>query len=81
MSLVPIVAGLALALPLGLACIRWRWLYQPTAAVFNVLYALPSLPLFQRVSAVVAAPGVQGLAPDALAPITWNIASWRRATP
>ncbi|MDA0638790.1 ABC transporter permease subunit [Nonomuraea sp. MCN248] len=46
MSLVPVVAGLALALPLGLACIRWRLLYQPTSALFNVLYALPSLPLF-----------------------------------
>jgi osmoprotectant transport system permease protein len=52
MSLVPIVAGLALALPLGLACIRWRWLYQPTAAVFNVLYALPSLPLFMLLISV-----------------------------
>ncbi|MFG1945013.1 ABC transporter permease [Nonomuraea sp. NPDC048826] len=52
MSLVPIVVGLALALPLGLACIRWRWLYQPTAAVFNVLYALPSLPLFMMLISV-----------------------------
>lgn len=52
MSLVPVVAGLALALPLGLACVRWRWLYQPTAAVFNVLYALPSLPLFMMLISV-----------------------------
>src|SRR5690606_24728776 len=52
MSLVPVVAGLALALPRGLACGRWRWLYQPTAALFNVLYALPSLPLFMMLISV-----------------------------
>jgi peptide/nickel transport system substrate-binding protein len=39
---------------------------------------LPSLPLFQRVGAVVSAPGIEGLAPDALAPVTWNIDAWRR---
>ncbi|WP_327089761.1 ABC transporter permease [Nonomuraea sp. NBC_01738] len=46
MSLVPIVVSLVLALPLGLACVRWRWLYQPTSGLMNVLYALPSLPVF-----------------------------------
>lgn len=46
MSLVPIVAALVVALPLGLASVRWRWLYQPTTGVFNVIYALPSLPVF-----------------------------------
>ena len=39
---------------------------------------LPSLPLFQRLSLVLSAPGVRGPQPDSLAPITWNIASWRR---
>jgi peptide/nickel transport system substrate-binding protein len=39
---------------------------------------LPVLPLFQRLSLVLVAPGVQGPQPDPLAPITWNIASWRR---
>ncbi|NUW35002.1 ABC transporter permease [Nonomuraea sp. SMC257] len=52
MSLVPIVAGLVLALPLGLASARWRWLYQPTAGVFNVVYALPSLPVFMLLISV-----------------------------
>jgi osmoprotectant transport system permease protein len=52
MSLVPIVAGLALALPLGLASVRWRWLYQPTSGLFNVIYALPSLPLFMLLISV-----------------------------
>jgi peptide/nickel transport system substrate-binding protein len=39
---------------------------------------VPSLPLFQRLSLVLAAPGLRGPQPDSLAPITWNIASWRR---
>ncbi|MCS6842047.1 MAG: peptide ABC transporter substrate-binding protein [Roseiflexus sp.] len=39
---------------------------------------LPAIPLFQRLSIVVAAPSVRGLAPDALAPVTWNVAAWKR---
>ncbi|MEV8634010.1 ABC transporter permease [Streptosporangium sp. NPDC051023] len=46
MSLVPIIVGLLVALPLGLACVRWRWLYQPTVGVMNVVYSLPSLAVF-----------------------------------
>ncbi len=42
---------------------------------------VPSLPLFQRVSVAMARPQVQGVAPDAFAPITWNIANWRRSQP
>jgi peptide/nickel transport system substrate-binding protein len=39
---------------------------------------LPSLPLFQRLSLALIAPKVRGPQPDALAPITWNIATWKR---
>ncbi len=39
---------------------------------------LPALPLFQRLSIVAANPDVQGFLPDALAPITWNVAVWKR---
>ena len=39
---------------------------------------LPSLPLFQRLSLTLIAPNVRGPQPDALAPITWNIAAWTR---
>jgi peptide/nickel transport system substrate-binding protein len=39
---------------------------------------LPALPLFQRLSVVMVALDVQGLQPDPLAPLTWNIASWTR---
>ncbi|MBP2703360.1 ABC transporter permease [Microbispora sp. RL4-1S] len=46
MAFLPVVLGLAVALPLGLACVRWPRLYQPTAALMNVTYSLPSLVLF-----------------------------------
>ncbi|GAA4227454.1 osmoprotectant transport system permease protein [Streptosporangium album] len=46
MALVPVVIGLLVALPLGLAGVRWRWLYQPTIGVMNVIYSLPSLAVF-----------------------------------
>jgi peptide/nickel transport system substrate-binding protein len=40
---------------------------------------LPSLPLFQRLSMTLAVPGIRGVRPDPLAPITWNAAEWKRA--
>lgn len=46
MALVPVVIGLLIALPLGLAGARWRWLYQPTVGIMNVIYSLPSLAVF-----------------------------------
>jgi osmoprotectant transport system permease protein len=46
MAVLPIVLGLLIAVPVGLASIRWRWLYQPTSGLMNVIYALPSLPVF-----------------------------------
>ncbi|MEO3887478.1 MULTISPECIES: ABC transporter permease [Nonomuraea] len=52
MSLVPILFALIVALPLGLACVRWRWLYQPASGLMNVVYALPSLPVFMLLISV-----------------------------
>ncbi|MGW4422191.1 ABC transporter permease [Streptosporangium sp. NPDC004631] len=46
MALVPVVVGLLIALPLGLAGVRWRQLYQPTVGAVNVIYSLPSLAVF-----------------------------------
>lgn len=40
---------------------------------------MPSLPLFQRLSLTLAVPGLRGVRPDALAPITWNVVEWKRA--
>ncbi|MFF2042665.1 ABC transporter permease [Kitasatospora sp. NPDC058170] len=45
-ALFPVLIGLLVAVPLGLACTRYPRLYQPFAAVFNVVYALPSLAVF-----------------------------------
>lgn len=41
-----ILIGLAIALPLGLACARWNRLYPPVLTGVNVLYAVPSIALF-----------------------------------
>jgi osmoprotectant transport system permease protein len=46
LSFTPIVIGLAIALPLGLACVRWRWLYPPMLSATSILYALPAIALF-----------------------------------
>ncbi|WP_067169289.1 ABC transporter permease [Microtetraspora niveoalba] len=46
MAFLPVLFGLLLALPLGLASARWRWLYQPTVSVMNVVYSLPSIAVF-----------------------------------
>jgi osmoprotectant transport system permease protein len=45
-ALVPVVAGLAVALPLGRLCARFRWLYPPVLWSATILYAIPSLAFF-----------------------------------
>jgi osmoprotectant transport system permease protein len=45
-ALVPVAIGLAVALPLGQLCVRFRWLYPPVLWVATVLYAIPSLAFF-----------------------------------
>ncbi|KJS54400.1 ABC transporter permease [Streptomyces rubellomurinus] len=46
LALPPVLIGLLIALPLGLACSRFPRLYQPLSAVLNVVYAVPSLAVF-----------------------------------
>jgi osmoprotectant transport system permease protein len=46
LALLPVVFGLIIAIPLGILCVRWRWLYPPTLGIANVLYGVPSLALF-----------------------------------
>ena len=46
LALVPVLIGLAIALPLGIASVRWGWLYPPLLSLTSVLYALPALALF-----------------------------------
>jgi osmoprotectant transport system permease protein len=38
--------GLLIALPLGIAAARWRWLYPPSLVVTGILYTIPSLAAF-----------------------------------
>ncbi|MFR9797634.1 ABC transporter permease [Streptomyces sp. MS06] len=45
-ALVPVLAGLLVALPVAQLCVRMRWLYPPVLAVTTVLYAIPSLAFF-----------------------------------
>ncbi|POM24679.1 Glycine betaine/carnitine/choline transport system permease protein OpuCD [Actinomadura rubteroloni] len=46
LSFTPVLLGLAIALPLGLACARWRRLYPPVLAATSILYAIPAIGLF-----------------------------------
>ncbi|MFC3995136.1 ABC transporter permease [Nocardiopsis sediminis] len=46
LSVVPVVLGLALALPLGVFAARWPRVYPSLLTGVNVLYAVPSLALF-----------------------------------
>ncbi len=45
-GLLPVLAGLIVALPLAQLCVRFRWLYPPVLWVTTVLYAIPSLAFF-----------------------------------
>ncbi|MGW1157927.1 ABC transporter permease [Streptomyces sp. NPDC002513] len=45
-ALLPVLAGLLVALPVGQICVRFRWLYPPVLWVTTVLYAIPSLAFF-----------------------------------
>jgi osmoprotectant transport system permease protein len=46
LGLMPVLFGTLIAVPLGVVCARWRWLYGPTLSGTSALYALPSLALF-----------------------------------
>ncbi|MCK1820809.1 ABC transporter permease subunit [Streptomyces sp. XM83C] len=45
-ALIPVAAGLLLALPVAQLCVRLRWLYAPVLGLTTVLYAIPSLAFF-----------------------------------
>ncbi|GAA0601039.1 MULTISPECIES: ABC transporter permease [Thermomonosporaceae] len=46
LALLPVLFGLLIALPVGVLCRRWGWLYPPALTIANVFYAIPSLALF-----------------------------------
>jgi osmoprotectant transport system permease protein len=66
LSVVPVVIGLALALPLGWLARRYRFLYPPMMSLTGLLYTVPSIALF------VLIPPVLGL--DPLSPLQVPIA-------
>jgi osmoprotectant transport system permease protein len=60
LSLIPIVVGAVLSLPLGYLAVRKRKFYQPLNNVGAVIYAIPSLALFALIPVVI---GVGVLSP------------------
>lgn len=52
LSVVPVVLGLVVALPLGWVAHRYRWLRGPLVSLAGLLYTVPSLALFVLVPLV-----------------------------
>jgi len=46
LSALPVVIGLAIALPLGWLASRYRWIYPPMLSISGLLYTIPSIALF-----------------------------------
>ncbi|MCW2758574.1 MAG: Binding-protein-dependent transport system inner rane component [Nocardioidaceae bacterium] len=66
LSVLPVVVGLLLALPLGWLSRRFGWVYPPMMSITGLLYTIPSIALF------VLIPPVLGL--DPLSPLQVPIA-------
>ncbi|QHC32013.1 ABC transporter permease [Streptomyces sp. HF10] len=45
-ALIPVLAGLVVALPIAQLCARFRWVYPPVLGLTTVLYSIPSLAFF-----------------------------------
>jgi osmoprotectant transport system permease protein len=46
LSLLPVVVGLIISLPLGYVARRYRWSYPPIISITGLLYTIPSIALF-----------------------------------
>jgi len=46
LSFIPILLGLMLAIPIGVACVRWAWIYPIALAMSTAFFAIPSIALF-----------------------------------
>jgi osmoprotectant transport system permease protein len=55
LSIVPVLLGLLISLPLGWIARRFRWTYAPLVTLSGLLYTIPSIALF------VLLPGILGL--------------------
>lgn len=54
LSIIPVVIGLVVSLPLGWVAARFNWSYPPIVSIAGLLYTIPSLVLF------VVMPGILG---------------------
>jgi osmoprotectant transport system permease protein len=46
LSVLPVLIGLAIALPIGWLAARYRWVYAPLTNLAGILYTIPSVALF-----------------------------------
>jgi osmoprotectant transport system permease protein len=46
LALIPVLFGTIIAIPLGIICVRWRWVWPPVLSLTSIFYALPSLALY-----------------------------------
>lgn len=46
LAVIPLVVGVAVALPIGYLGVRFGWLYHPILNISGVVYAIPSLAIF-----------------------------------
>lgn len=60
LSLVPIIIGLLIAIPLGMVAAHSRWANTPLLTLSSIAYAIPSLALFIAMPAII---GTQILSP------------------
>nr|WP_127784888.1 ABC transporter permease subunit [Rhodococcus sp. X156] len=60
LSVLPVVVGLLVALPLGWLAQRYRWLYTPLLTTTGLFYTIPSIALFVLVPPLL---GLQSLDP------------------
>ena len=54
LSVIPVIIGLIVSLPLGWVAARFKWSYPPIVSIAGLLYTIPSLVLF------VVMPGILG---------------------
>jgi osmoprotectant transport system permease protein len=52
LSVLPLLLGLVISIPLGWLARQYRWLYPPLVGVTSLLYTIPSLALFVALPAV-----------------------------
>ncbi|RIJ77448.1 ABC transporter permease [Nakamurella silvestris] len=68
LSVLPVVIGLIIALPIGYAAKRFKWTYTPLVTISGLLYTIPSLALFVVIPSVI---GTQILDPiNVVIPLT-----------